>query len=258
MIHCQQRETVADGTFGILFHQPAPTGCFGFPHSRDAAPIPGSVIDRTISATCSQHRNGYEVLCKWPWTTRCLLTCPFCSWDASVQHDAITTAKTWIKVKAWLSARPATTTDESWKAFYTYISTHSNWDGLGSQTESLLPAPPEHPSVTLITISAITRSSASDVGIGMLIQGNRRLPSGTRSLASGSHWLLLGESKRQDHPAASVGWIAQETSMDRSTYWEQTLQSYLEAALDRFRGQHYGFIFQNHPDHCLVGAGIIC
>lgn len=67
--------------------------------------------------------------------------------DASAQTRAITTAKL-AQLKTWLATRPAATTDESWKAYYAYLSQQ-----IGSlqeepeefKAENLLPAPPGAP-----------------------------------------------------------------------------------------------------------------
>ncbi|MFN8314340.1 MAG: zinc-dependent metalloprotease [Cyclobacteriaceae bacterium] len=143
-------ETVADGTFGMLFHPARANRVFEH-HSRDARlPSLESVIDRTISATMkSAPKTGYEGAVQMAVDYALFVNLARLSVhkDASVQTRAITTAKLG-QLKAWLSARPATTTDESWKAFYTYLNQQ-----IGSlqdepeefKAESLLPAPPGAP-----------------------------------------------------------------------------------------------------------------
>lgn len=143
-------ETVADGTFGLLFHPARANRVFEH-HSRDARlPSLESVIDRTISATVkSAPKPGYEGAVQMAVDYALFVNLARLSVhkDASAQTRAITTARLG-QLKAWLSVRPATTTDESWKAFYTYIAQQ-----IGSlqdepeefKAEGLLPAPPGAP-----------------------------------------------------------------------------------------------------------------
>ncbi len=143
-------ETVADGTFGLLFHPARANRVFEH-HSRDARlPSLESVIDRTISATMkSAPKTGYEGAIQMAVDYALFINLARLSVhkDASVQTRAITTTKLG-QLKAWLSARPATTTDESWKAFYTYLNQQ-----IGSlqdepeefKADNLLPAPPGAP-----------------------------------------------------------------------------------------------------------------
>lgn len=143
-------ETVADGTFGMLFHPARANRVFEH-HSRDARlPSLESVIDRTISATMkTAPKPGYEGAVQMAVDYALFVNLARLSVhkDASAQTRAITTAKL-AQLKAWLATRPVATADESWKAFYTYLAQQ-----IGSlqdepeefKAENLLPAPPGAP-----------------------------------------------------------------------------------------------------------------
>lgn len=143
-------ETAADGMFGMLFHPARANRVFEH-HSRDARlPSLESVIDRSMSATMkSAPKPGYEGAVQMAVDYALFINLARLSVhkDASAQTRAITTAKL-AQLKTWLATRPAATTDESWKAYYAYLSQQ-----IGSlqeepeefKAENLLPAPPGAP-----------------------------------------------------------------------------------------------------------------
>lgn len=114
-------ETAADMTFSLILH-PARANRLFEHHSRDARlPSLESVIDKLISATFkSPVRSGYEgaIQMSVNYALFTNLTRLALHKDASVSTRAIVHLKI-DQLKAWLSTR--TTTDEEWKAYYTYL-----------------------------------------------------------------------------------------------------------------------------------------
>lgn len=143
-------ETAADGMFGMLFHPARANRVFEH-HSRDARlPSLESVIDRSMSATMkSAPKPGYEGAVQMAVDYALFINLARLSVhkDASAQTRAITTAKL-AQLKTWLATRPAATTDESWKAYYAYLSQQIGRlqeEPEEFKAENLLPAPPGAP-----------------------------------------------------------------------------------------------------------------
>lgn len=114
-------ETAADMTFSLILH-PARANRLFEHHSRDARlPSLESVIDKLFSATFKTPvRSGYEgaIQMSVNYALFSNLTRLALHKDASVSTRAIVHLKI-DQLKAWLSTR--TTTDEEWKAYYTYL-----------------------------------------------------------------------------------------------------------------------------------------
>jgi hypothetical protein len=143
-------ETASDMTFSLLFH-PARANRLFEHHSRDARLSSlGSVIDKVMSATIkAMPKQGYEGAVQMA-TANAMFTnlskLAF-SKDAAAQTKAIAQLKL-TQLQQWLTPRANSTTDEEWKAFYSYLS-----DAIGKMKadpekaiqDSPLAAPPGMP-----------------------------------------------------------------------------------------------------------------
>lgn len=84
-------------------------------------------------------------------------------------------------------------------------------------------------------------------GVGYAYPGQRQIAFGNLSLASGSHWLLLGESGSGKTTLLHLLGGLLRSQQGQINVLGTDIAKLSEAALDRFRGQHYGFVFQkNH------------
>ncbi|HZY80716.1 MAG TPA: zinc-dependent metalloprotease [Cyclobacteriaceae bacterium] len=143
-------ETASDMTFSLLFH-PARANRLFEHHSRDARlPSLGSVIDKVMSATVkSSPKQGYEGAVQMATANAVFtnLSKLALSKDAAVQTKAIAQLKL-TQLQQWIAPRVASTADEEWKAFYSYLN-----DAIGKMKadpekavqESPLAAPPGMP-----------------------------------------------------------------------------------------------------------------
>jgi hypothetical protein len=143
-------ETASDMTFSLIFHPARANRVFEH-HSRDARlPSLGSVIDKVVSATVkSAPRQGYEGAVQMATANAVFtsLTKLAIHKDAGVQTKAIAQLKL-SQLQAWLAPKVAATTDEEWKAFYSYMNnslTKLKEDPEKFTQENLLPAPPGMP-----------------------------------------------------------------------------------------------------------------
>ncbi len=116
-------ETAADMTFGLMLH-PARANRLFEHHSRDARlPSLESVIDKMMSAGIKvSPKQGYEGAVQMSVATALFINLSklALSKEASVPAKAIAQLKL-IQLQQWIAPRINSTTDESWKAFYTYI-----------------------------------------------------------------------------------------------------------------------------------------
>lgn len=114
-------ETAADMTFGLILHPARANRVFEH-HSRDARlPSLESVLDKMISATFkTPARSGYQgaIQMSINYALFTNLTKLAMHKDAAIPTKAIVTTKL-DQLKKWLQAHP--TTDESWKAYNTYL-----------------------------------------------------------------------------------------------------------------------------------------
>lgn len=143
-------ETASDMTFSLILHPSRANRLFEH-HSRDARlPSLGSVIDKLMSATIkSSPRQGYEGAVQMSTANALFtnLTKLSVSKDAAAPTKAIAQLKL-SQLQAWLSPRIASTQDEEWKAFYSYLSNSiatMKEDPDKFLQENLLPAPPGMP-----------------------------------------------------------------------------------------------------------------
>ncbi|MFN8314339.1 MAG: ATP-binding cassette domain-containing protein [Cyclobacteriaceae bacterium] len=84
-------------------------------------------------------------------------------------------------------------------------------------------------------------------GLGYAYPGQPKIAFRNLSLASGSHWLLLGESGSGKTTLLHLLGGLLRSQHGQINVLGTDIAKLSEAALDRFRGQHYGFIFQkNH------------
>lgn len=84
-------------------------------------------------------------------------------------------------------------------------------------------------------------------GVGYAYPGQSLIAFGNLSLASGSHWLLLGESGSGKTTLLHLLGGLLRSQQGQINVLGTDIAKLSEAALDRFRGQHYGFVFQrNH------------
>lgn len=84
-------------------------------------------------------------------------------------------------------------------------------------------------------------------GVGYAYPGQPQIVFGNLSLASRSHWLLLGESGSGKTTLLHLLGGLLRSQQGQINVLGTDIAKLSEAALDRFRGQHYGFIFQkNH------------
>jgi hypothetical protein len=143
-------ETASDMTFSLILHPSRANRVFEH-HSRDARlPSLGSVIDKLISATIkSAPKQGYEGAVQMA-TANALFTNLS---KLSVSKDAAAPAKAIAQLKlaqlqAWLAPKVASTQDEEWRAFYSYLNRSINRlqeDPDEFEQENLLPSPPGMP-----------------------------------------------------------------------------------------------------------------
>lgn len=117
-------ETAADMTFSLVFH-PARANRLFEHHSRDARlPSLESVIDKMMSASVKvSPKQGYEGAVQMSVATAMFnnLSKLAVSKDASVPTKAIAQLKL-TQLQQWIAPRINSTTDEDWRAFYTYLS----------------------------------------------------------------------------------------------------------------------------------------
>lgn len=110
-------------TFSLILHPSRANRLFEH-HSRDARlPSLGSVIDKLMSATIkSTPKAGYEGAVQMAAANALFtnLSKLALSKEAAAQTKAITQLKL-AQLQVWLSPRVASTTDEEWKAFYSYL-----------------------------------------------------------------------------------------------------------------------------------------
>jgi len=84
-------------------------------------------------------------------------------------------------------------------------------------------------------------------GVGYAYAGQQQIAFGNLSLASGSHWLLLGESGSGKTTLLHLLGGLLRSQQGQINVLGTDIAKLSEAALDRFRGQHFGFVFQkNH------------
>jgi hypothetical protein len=141
-------ETAADLTFSMILH-PARANRIFEHHAREAKlPSLESVIDKMILATVkSSPKPGYEGAVQMSTNYALFINLAKLGLDddASVQSRAIVALKL-DQLKSWLQARQ--TTDESWKAHYSFIAKQIlNWQANPQEykQEKLLPLPPGAP-----------------------------------------------------------------------------------------------------------------
>lgn len=143
-------ETAADMTFSLTLHPARANRVFEH-HSRDARlPSLGGLIDKLVSATIkASPKPGYEGAVQMAASNALFTNLARLSVhkDASAQTRAIVDLKL-NQLQAWLTPKAATTTDEEWKAFYSYLATeiaHLKENPKEYVTEQLLPPPPGQP-----------------------------------------------------------------------------------------------------------------
>jgi hypothetical protein len=143
-------ETAADLTFSLILH-PARANRLFEHHSRDARlPSLESVIDKMLSATIkSVPKSGYEGAVQMAIDQALFtnITKLAMNKDAGAPAKAIASLKL-EQLKTWLASKSATTLDEEWKAYYSYLfnqigKLQSNPEEY--KLENLLPAPPGMP-----------------------------------------------------------------------------------------------------------------
>ena len=143
-------EAAADMTFDLLLH-PARTTRLIEHHARDNnQPSLESVIDKVTGATVrSAIKPGYEgsvqMTINYAWVTN--LAKLALNKDASAQARAVAFLKL-DQLKIWLDGKRVSTTDEPWKAHYSYLhlqisKLQENPDDF--KQDNLLPAPPGQP-----------------------------------------------------------------------------------------------------------------
>jgi hypothetical protein len=143
-------ETAADMTFGLIFQHTRANRLFEY-HARDAR-LPGleSVIDRLISATFKAAlKTGYEgaVQMSIDHALFSNLSKLALNKEASAPTKGIVLLKLG-QLETWLNQRVASTTDEGWKGFYSYIAMSISQlrdDPDKFRVENLLPPPPGQP-----------------------------------------------------------------------------------------------------------------
>lgn len=143
-------ETAADMTFGLVLHPARANRVFEH-HSRDARlPSLGSLIDKLMSATIkASPKQGYEGAVQMATANALFTNLARLSVhkDASAQTKAIVDLKL-NQLQSWLTPKAATTTDEEWKAFYSYLASeigHLKDNPKEYVAEQLLPPPPGQP-----------------------------------------------------------------------------------------------------------------
>jgi len=143
-------ETAADMTFSLILH-PARAARLVEYHARDAKqPSLESVMDKLISGTIkSPGKNGYEGAVQMTVNYALLINMTKLALNtgASSQSRAISNLKI-DQLKSWLTAPSRATTDEAWRAHYSYLLMKINKlqeDPEKYKQENLLEAPPGQP-----------------------------------------------------------------------------------------------------------------
>ncbi|MEQ8424124.1 MAG: zinc-dependent metalloprotease, partial [Cyclobacteriaceae bacterium] len=143
-------ESAANMSFGLLFHPARAARLFEF-HSRDARlPSLENVIDKAIGSTFkSGVKSGYEGAVQITVNNALLTNLLSLAVDESASTQVKGIAHLEIdKLKAWLSAKVKTTSDEDWKAHYAYALMQIDrfeQEPDEFKIEKLLDAPPGQP-----------------------------------------------------------------------------------------------------------------
>lgn len=84
-------------------------------------------------------------------------------------------------------------------------------------------------------------------GVQYSYNGNKRIQFADASISQGAHWLLLGESGSGKTTLLHLIGGLLKSQQGKIEVNGTDITQLSEVALDRFRGKHYGFIFQrNH------------